>query len=104
MCIIVIVIPIIIISSSSMIVVCSISSTVGFNNFNLRIFNLRVSNPNKLIVDVFFDTSDFNVPGSRPDKNTMKFRKSTVLAAVAAARRLRRQNAAAPLGKAAEPE
>ena len=26
---------------------------VGFHNFNLRIFNLRVSNPNKLIVDVF---------------------------------------------------
>ena len=30
--------------------------TVGFHNFNLRIFNLRVSNPNKLIVDVFFFT------------------------------------------------
>ena len=28
-------------------------STVGFHNFNLRIFNLRVSNPNKFIVDVF---------------------------------------------------
>ena len=43
--------------------------TVGSHNFNLRIFNLRVSNPNKLIVDVFFDTmSDFNVPGSRPKK------------------------------------
>ena len=27
--------------------------TVGFHNFNLRIFNLRVSNPDKLIVDVF---------------------------------------------------
>ena len=27
--------------------------TVGFHNFNLRIFNLRVSKPNKLIVDVF---------------------------------------------------
>ena len=27
--------------------------TVGFHNFNLRIFNLRVSNPNKLIVDAF---------------------------------------------------
>ena len=27
--------------------------TVGFNNFNLRIFNLRISNPSKLIVDVF---------------------------------------------------
>ena len=27
--------------------------TVGFHNFNLRIFNLRVSNPNKFIVDVF---------------------------------------------------
>ena len=43
--------------------------TVGFHNFNLRIFNLRVSDPNKLIVDVFVDTmSDFNVPGSRPNK------------------------------------
>ena len=27
--------------------------TVGFHNFNLRIFNLRVSNPDELIVDVF---------------------------------------------------
>ena len=26
---------------------------VGFHNLILRIFNLRVSNPNKLIVDVF---------------------------------------------------
>ena len=53
---------------------------VGFHNFNLRMFNLRVSNPNKLIVDVFLDTtSDFNVPGSRPNKNTMKFLKSTVI-------------------------
>ena len=43
--------------------------TVGFHNFNLRIFNLRVSNPNKLIVDVFVDTmSDFNEPGSRQKK------------------------------------
>ena len=43
--------------------------TPGFHNFNLRIFNLRVSNPNKFIVDVFFDTmSDFNVPESRPKK------------------------------------
>ena len=46
------------------------SSTVGFHNFNLRIFNLRVSNPKKLIVDVFVDTmSDFNVPGSRLKKH-----------------------------------
>ena len=30
-----------------------VRTTVGFHNFNLRIFNLRVSNPNKLIVDVF---------------------------------------------------
>ena len=48
--------------------------TVGFHNFNLRIFNLRVSNPNKLIVDVFFDTmSDFNVPGSRPKETRWNF-------------------------------
>ena len=53
--------------------------TVGFHNSNLRIFNLRFSNPNKWIVDVVFDMmSDFNVPESRPNKNTMKFRKSTV--------------------------
>ena len=32
---------------------CHKATTVGFHNFNLRIFNLRVSNPNKLIVDVF---------------------------------------------------
>ena len=48
--------------------------TVGLHNFNLRIFNFRVSNPNKLIVDVFFDTmSDFNVPGFRPQKQTLIF-------------------------------
>ena len=29
------------------------TATVGFHNSNLRIFNLTVSNPNKLIVDVF---------------------------------------------------
>ena len=46
------------------------SYTVGFHNFNLRIFDLRVSNPNKPIVDVLFDTmSDFNVPGSRPERS-----------------------------------
>ena len=27
--------------------------TVDFHNFNLRTFNLRISNPNKFIVDVF---------------------------------------------------
>ena len=53
--------------------------TVGFHNFNLRIFNLTVSNPSKLIVDDVFDTmSYFNVPESRPNKNTTKFRKSAV--------------------------
>ena len=31
----------------------SSAATVGFHNFNLRIFNLRVSNPDKLFVDVF---------------------------------------------------
>ena len=51
-------------------------ATVGFHNFNLRIFNLRVSNPDKLIVDLFDTMSDFNVPGSGP-KKSMKFRKST---------------------------
>ena len=31
----------------------TIPYTVGFHKFNLRIFNLRVSNPNEFIVDVF---------------------------------------------------
>ena len=52
--------------------------TVGFYNINLRIFNLRVTNPNKFIGLFFGTMSDFNVPGSRP-KNTMTFLKSTVL-------------------------
>ena len=39
----------IIVSSS----ICNTPYTVGFHNFNLRIFNLRVSNPNELTVDVF---------------------------------------------------
>ena len=30
------------------------TSTGGFHNFNLRIVNLRVSNPDNLMVDVFF--------------------------------------------------
>ena len=53
----------------SMFVVVCVLATVGFHNVNLRILNVRVSNPSKLIVDVFVDTmSDFNVPGSRPKK------------------------------------
>ena len=48
--------------------------TVGFHNFNLRIVNLRVSNPNKLTVIIFYDTmSDFNVLGSRPKKTRSNF-------------------------------
>ena len=44
--------------------------TLGFHNFNLRIFNLRIPNPSKLTVYVFFDTmSDFNVPKLRPKKH-----------------------------------
>ena len=31
----------------------ALPGTVGFHNFNLRIFNLRVSNPSKSIVYVF---------------------------------------------------
>ena len=54
-------------------------TTVGFHNFNLRIFNLRVKSE-QIKCGCFFDAmSDFNVPGSRPNKNTMKFRKSTEL-------------------------
>ena len=48
--------------------------TPSFHNFNFRIFNLRIPNPNKLIVNVFFDTmSDFNVPKFRPKKIRLNF-------------------------------
>ena len=58
---------VIIIIITIIIIISVISITVGFHNLNLRIVNSRVSNPNKLIVDVFVDMmSDFNVPGSRP--------------------------------------
>ena len=53
-------------------------TTVGFHNFNLRIFNLRVSNPNKLIVDVFLTRCRISMCQGLGPKNTMKFRKSTV--------------------------
>ena len=53
--------------------------TVGFHNFNLRIFNLRVSNPNKLSVDVFSTRCGISMCQGLGPKNTMKFRKSTVL-------------------------
>ena len=52
--------------------------TVGFHNFNLRIFNLRVSNPNKWIVDVFWQDVGFQCARVSAQTNTMKFRKSTV--------------------------
>ena len=51
-------------------------STVGFHNFNLPIFNLRVSNPNKLIVDVFLTRCRISMCQGLGPKNT-KFRKST---------------------------
>ena len=38
---------------------CVPQATVGFHNVNLRTFNLRVSNPNKLIVDVFLHDVGF---------------------------------------------
>ena len=38
---------------------CLPHDTVGFRNFNLRNFNLRVSNPNKLTVDVFWHDVGF---------------------------------------------
>ena len=42
-----------VLNSYAAILLSSYALTVGFHNLNLRIFNLRVSNPNKLIVDVF---------------------------------------------------
>ena len=57
------------------------NSTAGFHNFNLRIFNLRVKSE-QINCGCLFDTmSDFNVPRSA-QKNTMKFRKSTVCCVV----------------------
>ena len=54
-------------------------TTVDFHNFNLRIFNLRVSNLNKLIVDVFFwHDVEFQCARVSAQKNTMKFRTSTI--------------------------
>ena len=53
--------------------------TVGFHNFNLRIFNLRVSNPKEIFVDVFWHDVGFQCARVSAKKNTMKFRKSTVV-------------------------
>ena len=55
-----------------------IDRTVGFHNFNIRIFNSRVSNPNKLIVDVFWHDVGFQCARVSAKENTMKFRKPTV--------------------------
>ena len=65
--------------------------TVGFHNFNLRIVNLRVSNPNKLMVDICSTRCRISMcQGLGPKTNTMKFRKSTVgSAAVLRHRRVR---------------
>ena len=50
--------------------------TVGFHDSNLQIFNLRVSNPNELIVDVFLTRYRISTCQGLGPKNTMKFRKS----------------------------
>ena len=49
----------------------SLQDTVGFHNFNLRIFNLRVSNPNKLIVDVFLTRCRISMCQGLGPKNTI---------------------------------
>ena len=50
------------------------NETVGFHNFNLRIFNLRVSNPNKLIVDVFLTRCRISMcQGLGPTKTRLNF-------------------------------
>ena len=52
---------------------------VGFHNFNLRIFDLRVSNPNKFIVDVFLTRCRISMCQGLGPKKTMQFRKPTVI-------------------------
>ena len=52
--------------------------TVGFHNFNLRIYNLRVSNPNKLIAGVFLTRCRISMCQGLGPTKTMEFRKSTV--------------------------
>ena len=57
----------------------SLRHIVGFHNFNPRIVNLRVSNPNKFIVDVFLLTRcRISMCQGLCPKNTKQFRKSTV--------------------------
>ena len=56
------------------------NTTVGFHNLNLRTFDLRVSNPNKSIADVFLTRCRISMCQGLGPKNTMKFRKSTVRA------------------------
>ena len=51
----------------------TLNPTVGFHNFNLRIFNLRVSNPNKLIVDVFLTRRRISMCQGLGPKKTMRF-------------------------------
>ena len=46
------------------------TNAVGFHNFNLRIFNLRVSNPSKLIVDVFLTRCRISMCQSLGPKKT----------------------------------
>ena len=48
-------------------------TTVGFHNFNLRILNLRVSTPNKLIVDVFWHDVGFQCARVSSQKTLWNF-------------------------------
>ena len=53
-------------------------NTASFHNFKSQNFKLRVSNPNKLIVDVFLTRCRISMCQGLGPKNTMKLRKSTV--------------------------
>ena len=49
------------------------TATVGFYNFNLWIFNLRVSNPNKLTVDISWHDVGFQCARVSAQQNTINF-------------------------------
>ena len=71
-------------------------ATVGFHTFNLRIFNLRTSNPNKLIVYVFLTRCRISMCQSLgPKKNKISKTDRTIARTAPAGWRIRMNNGCA---------